>query len=104
MVHPQLKDNELPISGALVGLESHNSSIYPSCTVGQLVGACSLFCPLNRMTPELSRETSIHMMQQQCSNKPKAMDGALVAAGSQNSIHLSIHSFIHPSIHVHWLG
>jgi hypothetical protein len=27
-----------------------------------------------------------------------------VAAGSQNSIHLSIHSFIHPSIHVHWLG
>ncbi len=67
---------------------------------------------------------TIHMIQQQCSKKPKSMDGALVAAGSQNSfihpsihssihsfvylsIHLSIHSFIypsiHPSTHVHWL-
>jgi hypothetical protein len=62
MVHPQLKHNELPISGALVGVESHNSSTYPSihpsCTVGQLVGAGSLFCPLNRMTLEHSRETN----------------------------------------------
>jgi hypothetical protein len=43
------------------------------------------------------------MIQQQCSKKPKSMDGALVAAGSQNSfIHSSMHSFIssiHPCIH-----
>jgi hypothetical protein len=41
------------------------------------------------------------MIQQQCSKKPKSMDGALVAAGSQNSfIHPSIHPFIHPFIHL----
>jgi hypothetical protein len=54
------------------------------------------------------------MIQQQCSKKPKSMDGALVAAGSQNSfIHPSIHPSIHPCalagvsllVHsVHWTG
>jgi hypothetical protein len=65
---------------------------------------------------DTAQRQTIHMIQQQCSKKPKSMDGTLVAAGSQNSfihpsihssihsfiylsIHLSIHSFIHPSIH-----
>jgi hypothetical protein len=44
MVHPQLKDNELPMSGALVGVESHNSSIYlfihPSILHSGPAGGC----------------------------------------------------------------
>jgi hypothetical protein len=86
------------ISGALVGVESHNSSIYPSIHLAQwatwwvLVHSSAL---LNRMTLEHSRETTIHMIQQQCSKKPKWMDGALVAAGWQNS-------FIHPSMCTGW--
>ncbi len=119
MVHPQLKHNELPMSGALVGVESHNSSTYPSIHLEEWASWWVLVhsSVLSTGWPlDTAQRQTIHMIQQQCSKKPKSMDGTLVAAGSQNSfihpsihssihsfiylsIHLSIHSFIHPSIH-----
>ncbi len=104
MVHPQLKHNELPMSGALVGVESHNSSTYPSIHLEEWASWWVLVhsSVLSTGWPlDTAQRQTIHMIQQQCSKKPKSMDGALVAAGSQNSfIHPSIHPFIHPFIHL----